>query len=474
MVRPLLLAAAAVPLLALDLAAQPWSGVRPGVEPPDRSAVESVSQPDIRIDPPPTRGASPERPTTAPMFAMRGGRPTLTLLDGNLTIQPVARFDFDMGGYRDQPLSYNGRPPKFLDDTRAGVPAAGLNVRRARVGLQGTFLRDFTYNFTWEFGQAPGSQFQPVEFSRLFELQAAYVGIPWVTPRIGAYTLMHSIQYSMSSFERTFLEPASIVNVATSLASGDSRLAIGGEARGDRWFAALYVSDGSTTVLNDGRQRGIVGRATGLAVNERWAKLSIGLNASVQFAPGTSGAPNVIRLRDYPEIRLDPTRLLDTGNIPAGQGWALGPEIQALLGPVYIQSEWYAVRLDTTNGTGNRNFWGYYVDASLPLFGEPRRYDRLRGVFTRPRFEEVNPQAGQWGWLEFAARWSWLTLNDYPTRGGSQGILGFALNWYPSPRLRATLQYQVGDIRLQPGTSNSTTGANRAFQSLGARVAFNW
>jgi phosphate-selective porin OprO/OprP len=417
---------------------------------------------------------SGERPSAPPILSMREGRPTITLFDGNLTIQPVTRLDLDMGGFRNQPLFFDGQPPKFLDDTRPGIPSEGLNFRRARVGLQGTFLRDFTYNFTWEFGQAPGTRFEPVKLSRLHELQAAYVGIPWVTPRVGAFTLMNSIQFAMSSFERTFLEAPAIVNVATSLAAGSSRLAIGGEARGDRWFAALYLADGTTTTLNDGRQRGIVGRVTGLPVNEDWAKLSIGVNGSVQLAPGTTGAPDVIRLRDYPELRLDPTRLLDTGDIPAGQGWAIGPELQALLGPVYIQSEWYAVRLDTTNGSGNRNFWGYYVDASIPLIGEPRRYDRLRAVFTRPDFEELNPQAGEWGWLEFAARWSWLTLNDTPTRGGSQGILGLALNYYPAARLRATLQYQVGDIRLQPGTSNSPTGADRAFQSFGARVAFNW
>ena len=470
-----LLAGAAAAQPVADAAAWPVTTLPPlqlAQAGPAPRVVESVNEPDLRVP------AAAPRPETSgeqpPMFAMRGGRPTITLFDGNLTIQPVTRFDLDMGGFRAQPLYFNGLPPKYLDDNRPGIPSEGLNFRRARVGLQGTFLRDFTYNFTWDFAQSPGTQFQPVKLSRLFELQAAYVGIPWITPRVGAYTLMHSIQYSMSSFERTFLEPAAIVNVATSLASGDSRLAIGAEARGDRWFGSLYLADGSTTTLNDGRQRGIVGRATGMAVNESWAKLSIGFNGSVQLAPGTTGAPDIIRLRDYPEFRLDPTRLLDTGNIPASQGWAIGPEIQALVGPVYIQSEWYAVRLDTTNGSGNRNFWGYYVDASLPLIGEPRRYDRLRAVFTRPRFEELNPQAGKWGWLEFAVRWSWLTLNDTPTRGGSQGILGFALNYYPASRLRATLQYQVGDVRLLPGTSNSPTGADRSFQSFGARLAFNW
>jgi phosphate-selective porin OprO/OprP len=278
----------------------------------------------------------------------------------------------------------------------------------------------------------------------------------------------------MDSFERTFLEAPAIVNVAMSLAAGDSRIALGAEARGARWFAAAYATEGTTTTLGDGRQRGLVGRATGMAVDRPWLRLSLGVNASVQLAPGVRGAPDIISLGDYPELRLDPTQLLDTGSIPASRGWAAGPELQALAGPVYLQAEAYAVQLDTTDGTGTRRFRGYYLDASLPLLGAPRRYDEKRGVFTRPDIATLDPAAGAWGWLELAARWSWLSLNDGPTRGGSQGIMGLALNWYPSERLRATLQYQRGDIRLAPGTAYSPSGADRAFQSLGARVAFNW
>ncbi len=428
-----------------------------------RSAVGAVEEPDVVLRP----------PSPTPRLGMQDGLPTLELFGGRFTLQPQARFDLDMGGFRAQPLYQDGKPPKYLDDTRPGIPSDGLNVRRARVGLQGRLLGDFTYAFTWQFEQAPGTVFAPATLSRLFELQLAYDGWAWVTPRIGAYTLMQTIPYAMSSFERTFLEPPSIITVATSLASGDSRVALGGEARGDRWFASAYLAQGSTATLNDGRNRGLVGRATGMAVDLPGFSLSLGVNAAAQLAPGFKGNPNQITLRDYPELRLDPTRLLDTGTLQAGQGWAVGPELQALLGPVYVQSEAQIVRVDATGG-GTRRFRGYYVDVSLPLVGPPRRYDRLRGIFTRPEVPALDPRAGSWGWIELAVRWSWLSLNDAPVAGGSQGIFGLALNWYPASRLRWTLQYQLGDVRLLPGTSNSPTGADRAFQSIGARIAFDW
>lgn len=423
---------------------------------------------------PTTASTSGEQPTEPPMLSMRSGRPTLTLFGGNLTIQPVTRLDLDMGGFRGQNLGLNDQPPKYLDETRPGIPSEGLNLRRGRVGLQGTYLEDFTYNFTWDFAVSPGSQWQPVKNSRLFELQTAYTGIKWVTPRIGFYTLMHTIEYSMSSFELTFMERPSIIAVATSLASGDSRLAVGGEARGERWFASLYLADGTSSTLNDSRQRGIVTRATGLAVNEDWLKLNVGGNAAWQLHPGLNTGPQQIRLRDYPELRLDPTRLLDTGNIRAGSGWAIGPELAAMIGPVYLQSEYQAIRVDADTGTGNRNFWGYYVTASVPLIGKPRRFSTSRGVFARPSFEDLNPNAGTWGWLELAARYSYVNLTDDPTQGGSQGVTSVALNYYPLSKLRVTLQYSNGQVRLAPGTSNSPFGVDRAFQAVAARIAFNW
>jgi phosphate-selective porin OprO and OprP len=456
--------------------------VRLGQAPPPAAAPFQLAQVPSGAAPPssgvrqtaPAPVVSEEEPEGPMSFRMRSGRPTLSLFQGNLTVQPVTRIDLDMGGFRGQNLGLDQEPPKYLDDTRPGVPADGLNVRRARVGLQGTYLKDFSYNFTWELATSVGSQWEPVKNSRLFELQTAYQGFGWITPRIGFYTLMHTIEFSMSSFELTFMERPSIIVAATSLSSGDSRLAIGAEARGDRWFASAYLSDGTSTQLDDSRQRGIVARANGMLVNEDWAKVVVGGNAVWQLHPGLDSGPQQIRLRDYPELRLDPTRLLDTGNIPAGSGWALGPELSAVVGPVYLQAEYQAIRVDADNGTGNRNFWGYYITAAVPLIGAPRRYDRARGVFTRPRYEDLNPNAGTWGWLELAARWSYINLNDFPTSGGTQGVASVALNYYPTGKLRVTLQYSNGQVRLNQGSSNSPFGVDRAFQAIAARLSFNW
>jgi phosphate-selective porin OprO and OprP len=413
-----------------------------------------------------TQTTPPEAVGALPLSAQHERRPTLTFGGGSLTMQPVLRFDADGGGFWDQPGYYNGQPPKYLDGNRLGVPNEGLNMRRARLGLQGTFLRDFTYNFTWELAPGVGKEFEPGKNSRLFELQAAWTGLSWATLRAGVFTPMHLIEYSMSSFELPLLERPAIINIAASLASGTSRIGLGGEARGERWFASAYATDGLASALNDGHQRGLAGRAAGLMVSQPWMTLLVGGNGAIQFHPGNTPGPESFRLRDYPELRLDPTRLLDTRMVGAGSGHALGPEISGLVGPIYVQGEYQRVHIDANGGAPNSDFWGYYLTAALPLLGGPRRYAQTHGVFTRPRFEELNPAAGRWGWAEVVARWSYASLDNGSVRGGRQGIFHLGLNHYPTSWLRLSLQYSTGAVKLD--------GPDRSYQALAGRISFNW
>ena len=399
-----------------------------------------------------TAAARAQEGTTPRIFTFQGGTPRISLGEGQFrtTIQPLLRVDLDAGSFWGQELVAGG-PPR-LDAT--------ANVRRARIGLGGTIFRDFSYTFLWEFGTSPRGQ---SDGGTIYELQAAYTGLENVAIRVGGFTPMHTIDYSMSSFELLMLERPAISNLVASLASGDSRLAAGVEAHGSRWFAAGYVSDGVISTLHDDRQRGIAGRGAWLVADEPSWQLQLGINGSAQFRPGPNNDES-IRLRDYPELRLDETRLLDTRAIQADQGWSLGPEISGRIGPVYLQGEYYHIGVDPKAGS-SRSFDGWYVAAAMPLIGEPRTRSASRAAWGRPRFEELDPNTGSWGWLELAGRYSYVNLNDGPARGGRQSIWSVALNWYPARRLRFSTQYMVGKVALD--------GPDRDFQAVGVRLAFN-
>ena len=373
-----------------------------------------------------------------------GPVPTLQLGGGDFTLRPTLRLDADAGS--------------FLGQDEPGGYRSGVNLRRGRLGVSGTVLRDFSYVLTWEFG---GSS--PNDYNNFYEGQVAYTGLPGTTLRIGAFTPQHMPDYAIASFDLPFLERAAISNIVAALASGDTRLAAGAEGNGAlgnegaRWNASGYVTGGVGSTPHDERQRGLAGRAVVLAVDRPGLQFQLGADAAAQFHPGTSPGPESIRLRDYPEIRVDSRRFLDSGALRAGSAWAAGPELSARLGPVYLEAAWQQVRVDTATA-GDARFQGWYVQGMVPVLGEPRQRVNATGTWRRPT-------AKDWpGAVELAARYSTVDLRD-AGQGSRQSVATFGVNWYPTERLRLAAQYENGTTAL--------IGRNRDFQVIGLRAAFN-
>jgi phosphate-selective porin OprO and OprP len=379
-------------------------------------------------------------------LAWRNDRPVLTLGNGAVSLSPIVRLDAD--------------EVTFFDQNRAGGFRSGTELRRNRLGLRGTLLRDFEFNFIWEFGSRPSTA------NTIYEADIAYTGLGWGTVRLGYFTPQHLPEYAGSSFDLLFLERAAITNVVASLASGDTRAGFGLEAHGDRWNASAYGTGGVGSTRNSSKQRGLVGRAVGLVWDQPGAQLQLGVDAAAQFTPGLRNTPDGIRLSDYPELRgTTALRFLDTATIPAERAAAFGPELSARAGPVYIEALYQHVMVDATGG-GTRNFDGWYAQAAVPLLGPPRERSRQTGTWQRPKTEGwIDPTAGRWGAIEATARISVADLRDGPTRGGRQRIWTLGVNWFLSPNLRLMANWETGTVRRDDGT--------REFQGVGLRASLN-
>ncbi|MBD0274682.1 MAG: hypothetical protein ICV73_22485, partial [Acetobacteraceae bacterium] len=380
-------------------------------------------------------------------FGWREGRPTLTAFDGGLRATPVLRLDADA--------------VSFFGQNRPGGFRSGANLRRVRVGLEGEALGALEYSFIWDFG---GSD--PGDWSSIYEAQVAYTGLGWGAIRLGAFKLQHLPEFSGSSFDLPFLERASVSTLAASVASGDTRVALGLEARGERWVGSLYLTNGVLSERNDGRQRGEVGRLAVLAVDRPGAQFQLGFNGAWRFETGGAGAD----FGDYPEARVDTRQFLSTGPLRADAVHAVGPEVTARLGELVVEGVWQSLGVDAPaadgDGGGSRRFEGWYVQAIHPLLGPGRRRNARTGVWARPDVEEpFDPTAGRFGALEIAERYSTADLRDGSTRGGRQSIWSAALNWFPRDDLKITAQYSNGAIDLD--------GRDRDFQAVGLRIAFN-
>lgn len=365
----------------------------------------------------------------------------LSLAGGAVRLTPTVQFDADAGSYFGQ-----NRPDGFRP---------GTSLRRGYLGFEAEMGEDFSLGLAWDFGGSPN------DHNDLYEAWLGYSGLGFGRLRIGAYEPRHMLEEAASSRDLLFMESATVSNLASGLATGDTRLAIGLEANGARWTASFYATGGIASKPNSWGQRGLAGRVTGLLPAPEGLVVQLGANAAYQFRPGDKTDPQAIDFSDYPELRLSGRQLLDTDSIRSGDVWAAGPELSLGFGRFYAQAEYQRFSIDTEE-SGGRELHGWYLAGAYTLLGQPRRHDPETGTWKRPKPEE----GAWWGAWEVAGRYSTADLRDGPElRGGAQRIWTAGLNWYPTDTLAVMLNYQNGTLRQDE--------ENRRFQAVGVRLSFS-
>ena len=120
--------------------------------------------------------------------------------------------------------------------------------------------------------------------------------------------------------------------------------------------------------------------------------MHLGASGTYVFTPadqGSSATPprHAMRFRDRPEIRVDSTRLIDTGAIDAAHASVLGMEFGAQLEELLSAGRafWFDIAAACADGAARSRFTGYYLQGSWMLTGESRRYNPVTGSFQNPR-----------------------------------------------------------------------------------------
>ena len=150
----------------------------------------------------------------------------------------------------------------------------------------------------------------------------------------------------------------------------------------------------SAQMTSLGPQLAFLGRASYQVVQTQDATLHLGFNYANLLDPRVDPNEMAVPLFDRPELRVDPTYFLNTGNIPATGGQVFGVEAAASLYDFFVQGEYYHYAVDTRAGVtgvpGNLqrgvpgptlNFNGGYAEASYTFDGK-RFYDPTRGAYT--------------------------------------------------------------------------------------------
>jgi phosphate-selective porin OprO/OprP len=237
-------------------------------------------------------------------------------------------------------------------------------------------------------------------------------------------------------------------------------------------------------------QVSMVGRAAVLALTGRDHNVHVGINGSYVMQPPDTGggatAARYVRFRDQPELRVDSTRLIDTGRILAENAYTVGLEFAANWRNFMIQAEAFRYGIGLANDSSNEDprFSAWYAEASYVFAGERRPYDIQTGSYASPRPITARDGAAVRGALELAARYSHTDLNFHAgspgappppggIRGGVQNNWSVGLNWYPTANTKFMFDYQTISVdRLNPAspTDPEPFGSGDATPPIGVQI----
>jgi phosphate-selective porin OprO/OprP len=330
------------------------------------------------------------------------GAPLLEDKEAGWSFKPRGRLMYDLGWV----------------ESPDGISNGGLGfsneIRRARLGAEGTLPGGFGYKFELDF--AAGD----VEFADAF---LNYKKGPWEFT-IGQHNNFQSLDELTSSVHSSFIERAAF----TDAFGFERRVGLSAQYTKGAFLAQAGLFSDSITDLNsvgdDNNSYSADGR---LVYAPMMGANQLHFGASVHHRE-LNDAGSSVRYRQRPAVHTTDVRFIDTGNITGTDSESgLGLEAAGIFGPFHIASEAYWQKVRRTTGA-DPTFFGAYVEGGYFFTGETRGYKA--GKFDRVKVK--NPfEKGGWGSFGLNLRWDYLDLSDKGIVGGTQNAFQASLNWKP-------------------------------------------
>jgi phosphate-selective porin OprO and OprP len=454
--------------------------------------------------------AAPPVPPGPRLTQSPGNRFSIESADGKYSIGLSAQLHLDVGGTAYHPDSIATAP----HDVNAGV-----NARRARLGILGKIDGDWFYTFVYDFGGTNDSGVGLAANAGSAGIEKAYLtynglysGPFPVAFDLGYQDVPFTLDEATSSNDIMFMERASSQVVATELGTGDNRSAFGIRSNDDRYWAGVYATGPtsgsnhsntqSSTSNGNGEPLAMFGRLTYQVATAPNYSLHVGVGAEGMVKSPTSGGVRTVTLSDRPELRIDPSEssLLNSGALgtvqnPLNSAAAYEVELAGGYDNLFLQGEGFDFRINR-QGVPANNFYGGYLEGSWTATGEHRNYIPATGAYSSiiPALP-FSWSAGQWGAFEFAIRYSYMNLDDNVgsavadaaavkagtpvlsngIAGGKQQIVTLGLNWYLNPNIKFVFNYLHGIVD-KPGSSaagaNPEAGASFDAVAMRTQIAF--
>lgn len=364
--------------------------------------------------------------------------------------------------------------------------ADGAGIRRARIGVEGSYYKDFKYKFEYDFARGDGSV-----ASGITDAFVDYRGYDPLSIKVGQFKEPFSLEEATSNRYLTFIERNMAVN-AFSDNDNAYKTGFGVGYSQPRWTANLALQGESTgrggassstsslnTMGNTNRNNGsgdmgwgVTGRVTGMPWFEDKTKfLHVGVSGSERqitnnYTNGNTLNNGGILFGSALDTNIDRTFILNTGNLTGsninGQKRRVdrvarfGGESAVVYGPLSAQAEYIQANVSGLN-YHEEKLSGAYGYVSYFLTGESRNYKASTGAWDRIKPKQNFSNRGGWGAWELAAGYDYLNLDDGVVVGGRASTGKFGINWYPNSHVRFMANF-IHVLDLNTLGVNNTSG----------------
>ncbi|MCB2068105.1 MAG: carbohydrate porin [Erythrobacter sp.] len=359
--------------------------------------------------------------------------------EGGWTFKPRGRLQADTG-FISVPDS-TGRPDGF-----------GSELRRARLGVEGTVPGGFGYKFEIDFA---GNDVD------VTDAIITYKDGP-LTATVGQHNNFQSLEELTSSRFSSFIERAAFTDafnferrlgLSVQVKASDSVLLQGG------LFSDNISNTSGNSMSADGR----------VVFMPRTGDTQLHLAGSIHYTD--VGAGELTRYRQRPLVHFTGERFINTGNMNASSELGLGVEAAVIHGPFHAVAEGYWQHTDLIGSTMDPTFFGGYVEAGVFLTrGDSRGY--RGGVFERTRPAHPVNEGGM-GAFQLNVRYDYLDLTDAGIVGGTQNGYQASLVWVPTDYTRLLLNY--GRMEYDDAAYATASGSrNYSVDVLGLRAQIDF
>ncbi|HEY9554534.1 OprO/OprP family phosphate-selective porin [Allosphingosinicella sp.] len=341
------------------------------------------------------------------------GAPLIEDKDSGWSFKPRGRLQYD--------VAHVGSPD--------GVEDRGLGfsneLRRARLGVEGTIPGGFDYKFELDFAEGD---------AEITDATLGYDAGGGFGVTVGQHNNFQSLEELTSSRFTSFMERAAF----TDAFNFERRVGLSAGYENGPLIANVGVFTDNVHDLDD--ENNSIGGDARLVFAPKMGETQLHFGGSAHFRDNKDLAErgDTIRYRQRPMVHSTDTRFLATPELGVTEETSYGLEAAAIHGPFHAAGEVHWLNADTIDDGASPTFFGGYAEVGYYLTGEARGYKG--GKFDRTKVLNPLSQGGM-GAFQVNLRYDHLDLNDETIIGGKQQGYQASLVWIPEDHVRFLLNY---------------------------------